>query len=96
MQNSKEKKNVLLVEDEVIIGLGCSRALMSYGYEISIAKSGEEALEMIRSSSNIDLVLMDIDLGEGIDGTQTAEAILKDKEIQIVFLSSHTEQEIVR
>jgi len=96
MQNSKEKKNVLLVEDEIIIGLGCSRALMSYGYEISIAKSGEEALEMIRSSSNIDLVLMDIDLGEGIDGTQTAEAILKDKEIPIVFLSSHTEQEIVR
>lgn len=96
MQNSKEKKNILLVEDEAIIGLGCSRALMSYGYDISIAKSGEEALEMISSTSNIDLVLMDIDLGEGIDGTQTAEAILRDNEIPIVFLSSHTEQEIVR
>jgi DNA-binding NarL/FixJ family response regulator len=38
---------------------------------------------------------MDIDLGGGIDGTQAAEAILKERDIPIVFLSSHTDPEVV-
>ena len=38
---------------------------------------------------------MDIDLGKGMDGTEAAEIILKDKDIPVVFLSSHTEPEVV-
>jgi len=38
---------------------------------------------------------MDIDLGPGIDGTQAAERILEHKDIPVVFLSSHTEPEVV-
>ncbi|MFW5643437.1 MAG: PAS domain S-box protein [Alkalispirochaeta sp.] len=43
----------------------------------------------------IDLILMDIDLGPGIDGTEAARRVLAHREIPIVFLSSHTEPEIV-
>ncbi len=43
----------------------------------------------------IDLILMDIDLGPGIDGTEAARRILAHREIPVVFLSSHTEREIV-
>ena len=35
-------------------------------------------------------------MGEGLDGTQVAEEILKENDIPIVFLSSHTESEIVK
>ncbi|NVO02477.1 MAG: PAS domain S-box protein, partial [Bacteroidetes bacterium] len=42
-----------------------------------------------------DLILMDINLGPGIDGTVAAQEILKTKDIPILFLSSHTEKEIV-
>lgn len=38
---------------------------------------------------------MDIDLGSGIDGTQTAALILAERDIPIVFLSSHTAPEVV-
>ncbi len=38
---------------------------------------------------------MDINLGPGIDGTQAAEQILNKKDIPVVFLSSHTEPEVV-
>jgi PAS domain S-box-containing protein len=38
---------------------------------------------------------MDIDLGSGMDGTEAAQAILSDREIPVVFLSSHTEPEVV-
>ena len=41
--------------------------------------------------SLIDLILMDINLGSGMDGTQAAEQILRTNDIPILFLSSHTE-----
>jgi len=46
-------------------------------------------------SNNIDIILMDIDLGMDMDGTVAAMEISKYKDIPIVFLSSHTEKEIV-
>lgn len=45
--------------------------------------------------SDIDLILMDIDLGRGMDGTETARKILGRHDIPIVFLSSHIEPEVV-
>jgi PAS domain S-box-containing protein len=39
---------------------------------------------------------MDINLGKGIDGTEAAESILKEKEIPVVFMSSHTELDVVK
>ncbi len=38
---------------------------------------------------------MDIDLGRGIDGTETARQILSVKNIPIVFHTSHSEREMV-
>jgi PAS domain S-box-containing protein len=57
--------------------------------------SGEEAINAIESKSEIDLILMDINLGRGISGTKTAELILERRNLPIIFLSSHTEREIV-
>ncbi|HOT77978.1 MAG TPA: PAS domain S-box protein, partial [Candidatus Wallbacteria bacterium] len=53
------------------------------------------AIEVFKNNNIIDLVLMDIDLGQGIDGTETAIAMLKLRAVPIVFLSSHTEPAIV-
>lgn len=60
---------------------------------MAVASSGEKALDAVRNPElPIDLILMDIDLGSGMDGTETAVEILKTHHIPIVFLSSHTEQ----
>ena len=47
------------------------------------------------NDDSIDLVLMDINLGSGIDGTEAAEIILKSRDLPLIFLSSHREPEIV-
>ncbi len=88
-------KTILLVEDETIIALSQSQTIESYGYRVITAMSGEEALEIVTGSQSIDLVLMDIDLGAGMDGTETAERIMKLRMLPIVFLTSHTEKEMV-
>ena len=88
-------KTILLVEDEAIIALLHKKKLNKYGFDVITADIGEKAVEIARSDAPIDLVLMDINLGDGIDGTEAAEIILKIRNIPLVFLSSHTEPEVV-
>jgi hypothetical protein len=49
----------------------------------------------VDSDPVISLVLMDIDLGSGMDGTETARSILEHHDLPIVFLTSHAEKEYV-
>ena len=91
---NRGKKTLLLVEDEVLIAMSEKAQLEKYGYSVKTASTGEQAVELINSTP-FDLMLMDINLGKGKNGTETAEAILKDHDIPIVFLSSHIEPEIV-
>ncbi len=89
-------KIILLVEDEAINAKLSKRILEKYGFEVIHTDSGEKAIHIVRTISRIDLILMDIDLGDGIDGTQAAGLILQQHDIPLVFLSSHTEYEIVK
>lgn len=93
--NNVKQKTILLVEDEFIIALMEKKQLESKGYKVIHVGSGEEAIEKAFNNPEIDLILMDINLSTEMDGTQAAEIILKDKHIPIVFLSSHTESEVV-
>lgn len=88
-------RSLLLVEDEAIIALTEKRMLEKYGYTVAIAVSGEAAVEVFRQGRTFDLILMDIDLGSGIDGTEAAARILAEHDVPLLFLSSHTEPEIV-
>ncbi len=87
---------ILLVEDEALIAMSEKTELEKYGYSVRTVTTGEQAVEIIQTSSDIDLILMDINLGPGIDGPQAAEIILKDHDLPIVFLSSHTDPEVVK
>jgi PAS domain S-box-containing protein len=94
--DSETKKTILLVEDEAIIAMSERRELEKKGYRVHHVGTGEKAVKTILENDlPVDLILMDIDLGAGIDGTEAAERILKSKDIPIVFLSSHTEPEVV-
>jgi PAS domain S-box-containing protein len=97
MQESegKARKKLLLVEDETLVALAEKMSLENYGYEVATVGSGEQAIEAVAGGIDADLVLMDIDLGPGMDGTQTAARILEQRDVPIVFLSSHTEPRIV-
>jgi len=90
------KKTILLVEDEVITAMAEKMTLEKFGYRVQVARSGEEAIAAAGAAPGIDLILMDINLGAGIDGTEAAAVILQTRDLPVVFLSSHTEPEIVK
>ncbi len=90
------RKTILLVEDEALIAIAQKKTLEKYGYAVVMAHSGEKAMETVRTTAGISLILMDINLGRGkMDGTETAERILEDHDIPVLFLSSYTQAEIV-
>jgi len=94
MTDEKLKK-ILLVEDEMITSLAQCAMLKRNGYDVITAYSGEMAVQKVREHHDIDLVLTDINLGEGMDGTEAAKAILSIRELPVIFLTSHSEKEIV-
>ncbi len=95
LESSENRVRILLVEDQAIIGLAESKILRDAGFAVEIVHTGEEALRVAAERDEIDLVLMDIDLGTGMDGTEAAEKILEVRTLPIVFLTSHSEQEVV-
>lgn len=88
-------KTILLVEDESVTATLISNQLKKFGYNVIHVNNGEISIKIALGPNRIDLILMDIDLGDGIKGTQAAIRILKEKEIPIVFHTSHSEREYV-
>jgi len=94
MVNSKNKK-LLIVEDEIIIALTESAMLRKNGYEVQAVSSGERALEAVKDNADIDLVLIDLNLGSGMNGAEASRRILEIRDLPVIFLTSHTGKEIV-
>jgi len=88
------KRTILLVEDDALTALSEKRMLERYGYNVITAISGAKAID-IALNNDIDLVLMDIDLGGVIDGHMAAREILAEKNVPVLFLTAHVEKEIV-
>src|SRR6056297_1667367 len=88
-------RKILLVEDEALIAMQETSILQAHGFEVEAAYSGEKAVARVLLDQDISLILMDIDLGSGIDGTEAAQLILKHHNLPIVFLTSHSEKEVV-
>ena len=89
-------RTILLVEDEISISEVEIGQLSLEGYKVVHALSGEEAIKKVCvEKMPIDLILMDIDLGGGMNGTEAAQIILGKYNIPILFLSSHKEKDLV-
>ncbi|MFP4563191.1 MAG: sensor histidine kinase [Spirochaetia bacterium] len=88
-------KRILLVEDEFILASNEAEKLKKYNFDVVTANTPDEAFESLEREE-FDLILMDIDLGEGVmDGADTAARILERKELPIVFFTGHAEKEMV-
>ncbi|MFA5928507.1 MAG: response regulator, partial [Candidatus Margulisiibacteriota bacterium] len=90
-----KRPSILYLEDEIIIGLAQKMMLTKKGYDVTHVCNGEKALDTLAKGQSFDLVLCDINLGKGIDGAETARQILKTHNVPIVFMTSHTEKDIV-
>ena len=82
-------RRILVVDDEPQIRRIMRAVLVTKGYEVMEAESGENALELIRSE-RCDLILLDVNL-PGISGIDVCKEIRRSSEIPIVVMSAGEE-----
>jgi two-component system KDP operon response regulator KdpE len=86
---------ILVVDDEPQLRRTMKATLTDLGYSVIEAKTGEEALEKMRSDSP-DLVLLDLNM-PGIGGLETCRAIRETADTPVIVLSvRNTERDKVQ
>ena len=93
--NDDMPKKILIVEDSRLNAQITADILSKYGYEVETVRTGEEAVEKVKSDQSPDLILMDIELMGKLDGIETARIIQQFKDIPIIFLTANTNKEIM-
>jgi len=85
-----EGAGVLLVEDEDLVARLVMRALTEAGYDVTLATSGEEALEV--ADEDYDLLLTDVIL-PGASGPEIAERLCVGRpDLRVVFMSGQADR----
>src|SRR5271156_811352 len=92
-----EPIKILLVEDSTTQALILKRMLEGQSYAVSLASSGEQALELLETDSAPDMVLADINLPE-IDGYELTRRIKSHEQTQhllvVLFISLLRKEDI--
>ena len=91
-----EKKQILVVEDEVVTAMDIQRRLKNLGYDVPVVvSSGEKAIEKVKEN-HPDLVLLDINLNREMDGIETASKIHSFSDIPVIYLTAYSDDETLQ
>jgi len=83
---------ILIIEDEVFIGLSLEAELSRAGYDITgIAATGDEAIKKAAETVP-DILLMDIHLAGDMDGLEAAKTIRENRDIPVIFMSGYADE----
>jgi PAS domain S-box-containing protein len=69
-------ESILIIDDDEVQRNVTSRLLKNLGYDIYTVESGERAIEFLKEKQ-FDLLILDMVMPDGIDGTETYRQILK-------------------
>jgi diguanylate cyclase (GGDEF)-like protein/PAS domain S-box-containing protein len=87
---------VQIVEDELIVAYDLRQNLESLGYSVTgIASSEQQAIELA-DREKPDLVLMDINLGRGGDGTRAAREMSHRLHLPVIYLTAYAGEDILQ
>ncbi len=88
-------KNVLIVEDELIVAMINETLIRRLGYKvISTIDNGKKAIEIARNTP-IDVILMDFYLNGGFTGLDTARAIRAFSNTPILFVTASQDDALI-
>ena len=82
---------ILLVEDEDAVRMFGARALRNKGYRVIEARSGEQALDVLRGDEKIEVLVTDVVM-PGMDGVTLARLVrLERPAIHVILISGYSE-----
>ncbi len=84
---SDNSEHILVVDDEPQLRDIASQMLQAHGYRVSSVCSGELAVQFVRDNA-VDLIVMDMLMGSGMNGRQAYEEIIKLRPGQKAIIAS--------
>ncbi len=82
------KANVLIVEDEFIIAENLSATLAECGYDVAGIADNVDSVVKILSENKIDMILLDINLNQAVDGVEIAHIVNSRFGIPFIFVTA--------
>src|SRR5665647_1099170 len=90
-----ETPSVLLIDDELSICTGVCGLLEMEGYKVEYVMSAQEGLTYLENNPVPDIVLLDVNLGPGINGVDALRLIKeKNKYLQVIMFTSQDSLDI--
>lgn len=89
------KTKILIVEDESIVALDIKNTLTNFGYEVTNCVTNyNDAVNSVKTNKP-ELILMDINLGNGKDGINVAEEIQISQDIPIIYITAFADENTI-
>ena len=89
------KAKILIVEDEGITALNIKGLLENWGYKDPLIVLSSKDIFQDVAKYRPDLILMDINLNEAVDGIEIAKQLQADFDIPVVYLTAHSNEAII-
>jgi PAS domain S-box-containing protein len=87
-----QRKTILLVEDEEQLRFDLAEMLELSGYEVLQAGDAGQAMRQLQAGQEIDLLVTDVGLPNGMNGRQLAEAVqMQLPDIQVLFITGYAD-----
>lgn len=95
IKNTIKSKKILLVDYSILTSEIVSKFLNENGYDIETVATGEEAVQRVLGDSQLDLILMDIELAGKMNGIDAAREIVTCIDIPIVFFTANISEGVI-
>ncbi|MEK6696234.1 MAG: PAS domain S-box protein [Candidatus Deferrimicrobiota bacterium] len=83
-------ETILLAEDEEVIRSFAERTLKELGYNVLVARNGEEAIEIFRQNKEIDLAVLDVVMPRKGGKEAFEEMHKQNPRLKVIFMSGYT------
>ena len=84
----RNKISVLVVEDETLLRLTTIDVLDDNGFQVHEAASADEAVDILESEMNIDILFTDIDMPGKLNGLDLVAHVLRENQDVAVLVTS--------
>jgi two-component system response regulator (stage 0 sporulation protein F) len=89
MNNNGEKGVILVVDDEKEVTMSLKGFFTALGYDMLTALDGNEAMNVINSIKNLDLILLDVKM-PGVDGIQILKHLRKNNsKAKVIIMTAY-------